>query len=224
MSAIAQARERIGASWRLRPRRHGAVGVAAVVVVVTVLAWLRLPPIARDTLWAEDGRTFLGGAVGPSPWSTIFEPYAGYLHVVPRLLALFTVNAVPVAGWALSMTFLSCFVAGIVAGVVLVVSRPYVTWLPARLLLVGLTVLTPLVNREVLGNAANLHSLLFWGAFWMVLSRPSTRRSAWALAPIAATASATTCLHVRSISSNLASTADAHVPSLCRLYETIHTS
>jgi hypothetical protein len=143
------------------------IGLAAAVI-----AWERIPAIARDTFWAEDGRTFIQAAIQTGPVASLFHPYAGYLHLIPRLLASFTVTFVPVPQWAQSMTMLSCVVAGVVAGVVYACSADIVRWRPARISLAMLTVLTPLAAREVLGNAANLHSLLLWMAFWILLSRP----------------------------------------------------
>lgn len=144
-------------------------------IALAGLAWLRLAPSARDTLWAEDGALFLQSAAGHAQWTTLFAPYAGYLHLVPRLEAITTVDLVPVQWWALSMTALSCAVAGLVAVVVFVASRDLLPGIAVRLVVSGLTVLTPLLPREVLGNAANVHSLLFWGAFWVLLAVPRTR-------------------------------------------------
>jgi hypothetical protein len=144
-----------------------------VGVIASAIAWARIPPVARDTFWAEDGRTFIQSAIQSGPIASLFHPYAGYLHVIPRLLAAFTVSFVPVPQWAQAMTALSCVVAGLIAGLV--------AWRPARISLALLTVLTPLVAREVLGNAANLHSLLMWMGFWILIYRPRGRGGAIAL-------------------------------------------
>jgi len=64
--------------------------VARRTIVVTVLigclsafaAWSRVPAIARDTLWAEDGRNFLQDALSFGPLDSLFLPYAGYLHTL----------------------------------------------------------------------------------------------------------------------------------------------
>ena len=174
-------------------RRSGffAVTAAALIAIAAgVIAWSRIPAGARDTLWAEDGRLFLhAAAISSGQGGSLLEPYAGYLHLVPRLEALATVDLVPVQWWALSMTALSCAIAGLVAAVAFVCSRDVVPWLPARILLALLTVATPLASREVLGNAANVHSLLFWGLFWVLLYRPRTEVATGALAVFALAAS-----------------------------------
>jgi hypothetical protein len=68
--------------------------------------------------------------------------------------------------------------------VVFVCARDVVPWLPARILVASLTVLAPLAPREVLGNTANLHSLLLWAMLWMLLYRPRTRLGAVALGSV----------------------------------------
>ena len=79
----------------LRSRSHlvrDAVGGRPVLLLVAlglacaVVAWLRLPAIAHDTFWAEDGRTFVSQAALGGP-GVLLQPYAGYLHTIPRLVA-----------------------------------------------------------------------------------------------------------------------------------------
>ena len=153
----------------------GPVAAVMIVLLAAIAAWMRLDATARDTLWAEDGRLFLASAASGSQAATLLHPYAGYLHLIPRLEAIVTVDVVPLEWWALSMTALSCLAAGVVAAVVFLATRDVVGWMPARVVIALLTVLTPLASREVLGNAANLHSLLFWGVFWVMLAVPRSR-------------------------------------------------
>jgi hypothetical protein len=161
--------------------RHRLLLLGMLGLACAVAAWLRIPPVARDTLWAEDGRTFLQDAVNRGPLLSLVQPYAGYLHTIPRLIASLTVSVVPVGLWAQAMTAGACLVAGLLAAVVFVCSRDVLPWFPARLLLATVTVLAPLAPREVLGNVANLHSLVLWAVFWMLLYRPRSQRAAIAL-------------------------------------------
>jgi hypothetical protein len=147
-------------------------------------AWLRLPAVARDTLWAEDGRNFLQGAIDSGPVNSLFIPYAGYLHTIPRMIAA-VVELLPISWWAIGMTAGACIVAGVVTVTVFVATRGIIDWMPARVAIASLTVLAPLAPREVLGNAANLHSLLLWALFWIALSRPRTRASVVGLSVVA---------------------------------------
>ncbi len=164
---------------------HPTLLVIAISAMAALAAWLRLPAIARDTLWAEDGRNFLQGAIDQGPVASLFIPYAGYLHTVPRLLASAVVSWLPIADWAVGMTAGACLVAGMLAGAVFVATRSLVRWLPARIAIASLVVLAPLDPREVLGNAANVHSLFLFTLFWIALARPRGRRETVGLAIVA---------------------------------------
>jgi hypothetical protein len=164
--------------------RHPALVSAAAGFLAAVGLWFRLPPTAWDTLWAEDGRVFLAGAEQHGPLGALFMPYAGYLHVVPRLIAGVVVWAVPVPAWAYAMTAASCLVAGGVAVLVFHTSAGVVGTPLLRALLAAVTVLLPLGPRDVLGNPTNLHSVLMWAMFWLLLTRPSRRRMAVLLSAI----------------------------------------
>jgi hypothetical protein len=173
------------ASRWARLSSHPTLLVIVISALAALAAWLRLPAIARDTLWAEDGRNFLQGAIDHGPLASLFIPYAGYLHTVPRLIASAVVSWLPLADWALGMTAGACLVAGILAGAVFVATRALVRWLPARIALASLVVLAPLAPREVLGNAANLHSLFLFALFWIALARPRGRRETVGLSIVA---------------------------------------
>jgi hypothetical protein len=174
---------RRGAQAAALAGRHPAASLALFGAICAVVAWLRIPAVARDTLWAEDGRNFLQPAADHGLADTVLTPYAGYLHVVPRIIAGVVV-ALPVGWWALAMTAASCLVAGGLAVVVFVCARDVVPWAPARILVASLTVLAPLAPREVLGNTANLHSLLLWALLWLLLYRPRTDLGAAALGAV----------------------------------------
>lgn len=164
-------------------RRVGTpVVFAALAVLYATIAWLRLPGLTRGTLWAEDGRDFLQGAIDHG-LGVLFEPYGGYLHVVPRLLAGATVAVFPAEHYAVAMTAASCVVAGLCGAIVWAVSRQRLHggW---AALLGAVTVLAPFAAREVLGNVANLHTLLMWTVFWILLFIPRRRTTAWVLAVV----------------------------------------
>ena len=146
-----------------------------VLFVVTVLwAWLRVPEAARDTLWAEDGRDFLADSAAASVGSLWATPYAGYLHLLPRVIADAVTASVDVEHWALAMTAASCLTVGVVAVVVWACTADLVTSPSARGALALTPVLLPVVSVEVLGNVANLHWFLLWVAPWVLLHRPRT--------------------------------------------------
>ncbi len=173
-------RDPVSGRFRMALRHPGARTACFVVVAViaaTVL-WFRLPPLAHDTLWAEDGRLFLAGAEQHGPFGASFVPYAGYLQFLPRLIAGAVVAGLPAAWWAYGITAGACLVTGLVACVVYVASRDVISSPGVRCVLAAVIILVPLGPRDVLGNAANLHSVLFWMCFWLLLVVPRTRGSA----------------------------------------------
>lgn len=157
------------------------LGFPAAALCAAVLVWFRLPPMAHDTVWAEDGRLFLFGAEQHGLFGATFVPYAGYLQFVPRLIAGAVVQWLPAADWALGMTAGACLVTGAIACVVFVASRDVLTSRTLRVILASVVVLLPLGPRDVLGTPTNLHSLLMWMLFWLLLFTPRTRGGAAAM-------------------------------------------
>jgi hypothetical protein len=167
------------------------VAVLAIAILGAAAAWLRLPPVARGTLWAEDGRLFLQDAIWHPLWTELVTPYAGYLQGIPRLIAAFTVAVAPPALYAQFMTALCCLATGAVAAFVYVYTERMLPRVSVRLALACICLLAPSLPREVLGNAANLHSIMFWLLVWLLLGSAPTRTWSW-LGGVAAFWAATT--------------------------------
>ncbi|WP_058726840.1 hypothetical protein [Curtobacterium luteum] len=161
----------------------GVLGPALVGLVVAVVGWLRLGPVAARTVWAEDGGVFLRERVADGPWD-LLQPYAGYLHLVPRLV-VDAAWALPVERYALALSLGSCCVVGAAAALVFVLARPVVGPWPLRALLASVPALLPLAPYEIAGNAANLHWFLLALAPWVFAYRPRSRWSAAGLALVA---------------------------------------
>jgi hypothetical protein len=68
---------------------------------------------------------------------------------------------------------------------VFVFSRDVIDFLPSRLLLALLTVMTPMAGMEALGNLANLHWFLLYLTPWLLLATPRTTMGTWAMAAVA---------------------------------------
>ena len=131
-------------------------------------------------MWAEDGALFLAEAT-TEPWHlTLLDPYAGYLHTVPRLLADVVVTLVPAPHWAIAVTAASCVSLGAVAAGVHLLTRELVG-LTARTVLALATACAPLLPLEVVGNLANLHWLVLWLMPWLLLADGGGRARRWAL-------------------------------------------
>lgn len=145
-----------------------------VALLAASLAWLRLPPLTRATMWAEDGRVFLWDALFTPPWSTLMQPYDGYYHLLPRAGAEAVSLTMEPAGYALAIAALGCIAAGATAGLVYVFSRAVTDNRLLRVAFAAVTVLVPTLPLEVLGNLANLHWFVLWLTPWMLLYAPRT--------------------------------------------------
>lgn len=159
-------------------------GLVALAAIASALAWWRLDSITRDTLWAEDSRIFLSGALHPTSPFEVFEPYAGYLQVVPRIAASIVVGFAPISAYAVTMTALMCAVAGVAAALVYVLSRDLRISRVTRIALAIVTVAAPGILNEILGNGANIHSVLLWLSPFLLLYRPRSWFGAIALAVV----------------------------------------
>mgnify|MGYP000902325586 FL=1 len=88
--------------------------VMLVILAATVSLYLRIDQfhhLASRHLWAEDGNVFLNDA--SSGWATLWRPYAGYIHLYPRLIALISqcvelINRpnILLCGWLISYALL----------------------------------------------------------------------------------------------------------------------
>ena len=159
-------------------RARGAAGVPLGVVLLgvlaTALAWARLGPVPRSTVWAEDGGVFLRERIALGPLDTLLHPYAGYVHLVPRLVVDLG-YALPVTRYAQVLSATSCLLVGLVAALVFVLSRDVVGSWPLRVVLAAVPVVLPLAPYEISGNAANLH----WYALVLVPWAFAHRSRTW---------------------------------------------
>lgn len=145
----------------------------SIVLVAAALAYLRLPAASRATVYAEDGPLFLVQHQRLGVWGSVFEPYAGYLQFVPRLITNLAIAIAPLERYATTVNILVCLATGVVASLVFLCSRDVVSSLAARLVLASITVLAPLLPAEVLGDMANFHWLVLWLTPWILMYRPT---------------------------------------------------
>lgn len=152
---------------------------------VAALCYLLFIPAGRSHLthvWAEDGARFLVDALAQPVRTNLVTPYAGYLHLVPRLCAqLAALLPLPLASVGLAV--LAAAVRAAIAVLVFAASGSHIRTGWIRLGLASAVVLLPAGNVETLDNLANLHWFLLYGAFWALLWRP-TRRWQYALAAV----------------------------------------
>ena len=104
MPAAATDPARAAPSHRRAPSTASTAGIAALLTVgLTAIAWFRLDGTTRGTGWADD-RVFLQDSLNDGIWSTLLDPYAGYLHVVPRLVVQGVLWATPLSDFAAALT------------------------------------------------------------------------------------------------------------------------
>jgi hypothetical protein len=151
---------------------------AAAATSLGLLTWMRLPPVAQQTVWAEDGGIFLRDVLGYGHVQSIFLPYDGYLHVIPRTVVSIAHAFAPIQDYALAVSFLTCLAVAIIGMAAFHLSRSIVESIPVRLMIAGIPVLLPVGPQEVLGNAANLHWYLLWLLPWLLLYQPKSRTAA----------------------------------------------
>jgi hypothetical protein len=174
----------------------GLLAAAALVGVATAaISWWRLGPVARGTVWAEDGGIFLRERIALGPVDSLLHPYAGYLHLVPRLLVGLG-WALPVEDYAHVMSAGACLVVGVLAAAVFVCAREVVPSWPLRVLLALLPALVPLAPYEISGNAANLHWFMLFAAPWLFAYRA---QSWWASGAVAALTVFVVCTELQTV-------------------------
>jgi hypothetical protein len=160
----------------LRPQRTW--WIAVLVAGAALSAWRAWQRLSDPSLWGEDGYVFLKGAREDGP-ASILHRYAGFLHVVPRLVAL-VLRPLPLT-WQPGLYAAAAVGIGL-AGYAVALS-PRLDWLlPARwqrALLFGALVVAPARN-EVTANIANL---IFTGGVALLLlglcRDPATGRGRW---------------------------------------------
>ena len=165
------------------PTRPSSQAIA-LGLVLSVVAWFRLDPLTRGTLWAEDGVIFLVQRESLGPWRSVIEVYAGYLHVVPRLLTNIATLA-PVEHYAIVVTALCCLVTGAIGGLVYGCTSGVIGSRFVRVAVASTTVLIPIGPIEVMGNMANLHWYFLWLTPWLLLAQPSKRHQSAGIGVVA---------------------------------------
>ncbi|RUQ08895.1 hypothetical protein [Curtobacterium sp. HSID17257] len=161
-----------------------AVGAVVLAVIASAFAWYRLGPTTRATVWAEDGDVFFSEHLELGSVDSLLHPYAGYLHLLPRLVVDLAFHR-PIEQYAVTVAGASCVVAGIVVAAVFVLSADVVRAWPLRLLLAAVPVILPIAPIEVLGNAANLHWLMLLLVPWVFTARVRTWWGSAAVAVLA---------------------------------------
>jgi hypothetical protein len=153
-----------------------ATRIAGALAVLSAGTFLHLArqrgvPVC-NSLWAEDGRVFLTGALQDFP-GTFFEQNGGYLHVVPRAIAGI-VALLPVREAAAGMAVGSAAAIALIAAFVYAASSEVLESKRARLMLAATVLLVPIPGHELLANTTNLHFYLLFACFWALVWQAET--------------------------------------------------
>lgn len=153
-----------------RIRDRWGVSVLAVVGLVVLLGWYSSSSPA-DRVWAEDGVVFLKEAATSPFADTLLATYAGYAHVVPRIIAKLVVQT-PVMQWAWWIAVASALVRVGVSVLAFHATRGYLASRPLRYAIAAVVLTLPGGSLEVLNSVANLHWFLLYGAVLAALWTP----------------------------------------------------
>ncbi|HEX9888758.1 MAG TPA: hypothetical protein VGA69_04730 [Nitriliruptorales bacterium] len=153
-----------------------ALVMACVVALGLLLSLLRHGIGAWTTIWAEDGEVFLTDALATGLPEALLDPYAGYLHVIPRVVAE-VVSWFPVALADTLLAGSGAALAVLAALVTYRASEGHIRSPGLRLLLAVTVLLVPTAGAETPNSIAYSQWYLAAAGFWVVLWRPRTTTS-----------------------------------------------
>jgi hypothetical protein len=157
-----------------RSRARSIVVALGYLTVTALAAWVLLERQAGtppwDTIWAEDGGIFYPGAL-LHPLTSLLQPYAGYLQLVPRLIAE-AVALLPLRAAAAGFAIAGALVAAACAVFVFHASAGHIRTRALRGLLAAGVILLPTALTEISGNGVNTPWYLLFAMFWAMLWRP----------------------------------------------------
>lgn len=154
-----------------RPRLASSLGISAIALAACCLAYFRLPYISARTVWAEDGALFLQEYLEQGPG--LLDPYAGYLHFLPRVLVAAVASVFGLEAYPVAIAAVCSIVAGLVAALTFYCASALTGNLAARLCWASIPILAAPAALEVMGNVANLHWYMLWLTPWVLMKAPS---------------------------------------------------
>ena len=166
-----------------------AVPLGVLVMLVRVAG----PVPAWDSIYAEDLSIFLVQAL-QHPWH-LLVPAAGYLQLVPRLIAQFVVY-LPLRDAAAAFAISGALVTTGCALFIFHASAGHVRSAVLRVVLALAVVLLPVAPLEIADSGVNTPWYLLFALFWAVLWRPGTRAGMAGAAAVGFLTAASTTMSV----------------------------
>jgi len=152
--------------------RRALVSMIALAAGAVVLLLRIAGPSPLTTIWAEDRTVFLVQALATP--GHLFASYAGYLQLLPRLIAQL-VSFLPLSEAAAAFALAGAVIAAAVALFVFHASAGHIhsAWL--RGLLAAAVLLLPVAPLEIADSGVNTPWYLLFALFWACLWRPRGR-------------------------------------------------
>jgi hypothetical protein len=167
-----------------------AVPLGVLVMLVRVAG---TPVPAWDSIYGEDFGIYLVQAL-QHPWP-LLVPYAGYLQLVPRLIAQFVVY-LPLRDAAAAFAISGALITTGCALFIFHASAGHVRSAVLRVVLALAVVLLPVAQLEIADSGVNSPWYLLFALFWAVLWRPGTRAGMAGAAAIGFLTAASTTMSV----------------------------
>ncbi len=181
LGRLGQALEALFPAAAPRRRRSGWPAIfvvianfAALGIGAGVLLIRQAGTPSWQTLWAEDGWVFLPRALA-HPWSSFFREQAGYLQLVPQLIADL-VARFPLSFAAAGFAIAGALVASGCAIFVYHASAGHIRRPGLRAPLACSVVLLPTAVIEIANSGVDAQWYLMFALFWALLWRPRSRR------------------------------------------------
>lgn len=148
--------------------------IVSLVAIAAVLQLFRLGPSeALNSLWAEDGAVFLGGALTHGFFDAMGTAYAEYLVVTPRLIAE-AGTLVPLDDAPVAMNLVTVVVISLSGLAVWFASAGHIHNPYLRALLAALMILSPVCTIEAVATPTNIAWFMTFAVFWLLFWRPKT--------------------------------------------------
>jgi hypothetical protein len=179
---------------RERAARLAAANIAAAGLGAGVLLIRQAGTPSWSTLWAEDATVFLPRALY-HPFTSLFHQQAGYLQLVPQLIAD-VVARFPLRDAAAGCAIAGALVASCCAIFVYHASAGHISRPGLRALLACSVVLLPTAVIEIANSGVNAPWYLMYALFWTLVWRPASGRGRAVAAVIAFTTMASNILNL----------------------------
>jgi hypothetical protein len=161
--------------WSRRRAFRTAIAYAAALGLGAGILLIRQAGTPSwSTLWAEDGGVFLPRALA-HPWSSFFHEQAGYLQLVPQLIADI-VALFPARPDAAAFAIAGALVASGCAIFVYHASSGHIHRPELRTLLACSVILLPTAVIEIANSGVDAPWYLMYALFWALIWRPRSPR------------------------------------------------